>query len=530
MSSDRWEAAPLAHPDRVEAPSSAALAVSDLPLPLLQGHLHPAVLILRLIDALRQSLFLVIVGLVTDHWILVLAAVLFLVHLGGGLMRYLTFQYELTPAELVTREGILNRQERRIPIDRVQDLGFESTILRRLLRLAVVRVETASGQGAEAVLDSLGRGDAERLREVLLRLRAERVERATAPGSGAAAVSPVVAQPEWTVFRANSGMLLLRGLTDLRLGAIVVAAFGASQLVDQLGLVAMLRGAGDAFLSWLRAFPLAVAGLLLAVLIGAVLGGSVALSAVGNLMAFHGFHLSLRADSLLCRFGLLTTRQKTLPRVRVQRVRVEQTWLRRLLGVATVRADSAGSGRGTGEEAPGGFDVVVPMADLRRIDALLPALLPGLDGPTAESRASPRLVLRVFVKGALWTVLALAVAVPLLGPQAWWLLVSLPLWWVLGQLAWHNLAWALWPRHLYLRWGLLGCYQVLMPTAKVQAVSLQQGPVQRLLGLCDLSVFVAGGPPTCLPDLALQNAAPLVTELARRATSAAVRDWHDKRV
>jgi|KBSSwiStaDraftv2_1062776.scaffolds.fasta_scaffold150702_2 putative membrane protein len=495
-------------------------------VPLLQGNLHPAVLILRLIDALRQSLVLAVIGVVADWRILIAAGVVFLFVMGHGLVRYLTFHYRLTAVELITREGILNRQERRIPIDRVQDLGFESTILRRALGVTVVRVETASGQGAEAVLDSLGRGHAEHLREVLLQQRAARGAPLAPPaGGGAVPVTLPRAEPEWTVYTADAGMLLLRGLTDLRVSAIVVAAVGAAQLADQLGLVAMMAGAGDSFFTWLRAFPLAFAALVLLLAIAAVLAASVALAALTSVMVFHGFRLALRADTLLCRYGLLTTRQKTLPRVRVQRVRVEQTWLRRLVGVATARADSAGSGRGVGDEAPGGFDVVVPMARLPRIDALLPALLPGLAPDVAPVRASPRLVLRVFLKGTVWLLLAAGTALPYAGPVVLWALLLLPLPWIVGRLAWQNLGFALWPQHLFLRWGVLGRYQVLMPTAKVQAVAVLQGPLQRLLGLCDLSVFVAGGPPTRLPDLDIADARPLLRELARRATAAAVGDW-----
>lgn len=499
-----------------EAPSVRGAAV------LRQGHLHPAVLVLRLLDGLRNAVLPVAFGLLVEPWLLVLGALLFLVHLGHGVVRYLTFQYVLTESELITREGVLNRQERRIPLDRVQDLGFESTILRRVLGIAVVRVETASGRGAEALLDSLGRGDAEDLREVLLRTRSDQ---ARAVAGEAAAPAPA-AEPEWIVFRSQAGELLLRGLSDLRLGAIVVAGFAALELAHQLDVVVHLQGAADSFAAWVRSFPPAVAIGLLLLVVGVVVGVSVVASAIGNLMAFHGFVLTLREDSLLCRYGLFTTRQKTLPRARVQRVRVEQTWLRRLLGVAVVRADSAGTSRGTGEEAPGGLDVIVPLADLRRVEPLLPAALPQLGGlPERWERAPRRLVLRVFLKGALWVaVLALATAAAF-GVWALLWLALLPAAWLVGRLAWGNLAWHLEAGHLLLRWGILGLYQAYVPTGKVQAVALLRGPVQRLLGLADLAVFVAGGPPTRLPDLALADARGLLGELSARAAVAAVREW-----
>ncbi|MBL8731470.1 MAG: PH domain-containing protein, partial [Planctomycetes bacterium] len=123
-----------------EPPPAAAAPV------LAHGHLHPAILLLRLVDALRQVVLPLALGLVIDQpWFVVIAGGLFVLQLGYAVARYLTLEYTLTSEELRVREGLLERQERRIPLDRIQDLGFESTLLRRALGLAVVLVETASG-------------------------------------------------------------------------------------------------------------------------------------------------------------------------------------------------------------------------------------------------------------------------------------------------------------------------------------------------------------------------------------------------
>ncbi len=503
-------------------PASAAV--------VLQGHLHPAVLLLRLLDGLRHAALPTLLGALAEPIFLVIGAAVFLLHVGYGLLRYLTFQYTLTTEELRTREGVLHRQERRIPIDRIQDVGFESTILRRALGLAVVRVETASGQGVEAALDSLSRVDAEGFRESLLALRSARARMpscdATSDSQGVPAAAIAAPQPEWTVFVVDTGMLLLRGLSDLRFGAMAVAAFGAYEIADQLGVVTQLQGVGDSFFGWLSRFPWFIAAGMLLALVAAALALSAAFAAVGNLLAFHGFRLTLRQNALCCRFGLLTTRQKTLPRARIQRVRVEQTWLRRLLGVGVVRADSAGAGRGVDDEAPGGFDVLVPLARAARIDALLPAALPGLERAAAPvRRASPRLVARLVARGCIEATCAAVVLWPLYGSAALLGLCWAPIAWVRAVLLWHGIAFALFDEHLFLRSGAIGSYQVFVPTAKVQAVSLRRGPIQRLLGLAEVAVFVAGGPPTRVPDLDLPTAMALCGDLADRAAHAAWREW-----
>ena len=129
------------------------------PQPVLaSGHLHPGMLFLRFLDGLRGTLVPLIIAIVAQLPLLgALVAGWFVLSMVYALVRYLTFEYVLTSTELVTREGILHRQERRIPVDRVQDLSFESTLVRRIFGLVVVSVETASGSGAEARLDSLGR-------------------------------------------------------------------------------------------------------------------------------------------------------------------------------------------------------------------------------------------------------------------------------------------------------------------------------------------------------------------------------------
>ncbi len=525
------------------AAAAAPVPVVDAPMNptpavvLAQGHLHPAILLLRLLDALRQAVVPVGIGLVLGEWWFVgFGLVLFLLQLGYAVARYLTLEYTLTQDELRVREGLLERQDRRIPLDRIQDLGFESTILRRALGLAVVLVETASGRGVEARLDALSRSDAEQLREVLLTARAAAAARipiaatrqvdvalaATDAGVAPQWTAPVTPEPEWTVHRSTASELLLRGVTDLRLSAFAVTGFAALQLADQLGFAARLAGLARSIRSWLDQFPPLVTGAILFGMVAAVVATGVVTATLGNLVQFHGFHLALRGDVLQRRYGLLTTRQKTLPRARIQRVTCEQPWLRRLLGYAVVKADSAGGSRRDGEDAAAGWDVVVPLLRLPAAMALLPALLPGIERETFTwQRGSVRLMARTTLQGLLLA----AILVPALwaktGPTALLGLLVVPLWALLGVLVWRNLGYTLGDTCLGLQHGIIGRTLAFVPTAKVQAVVVEQSPLAQLLGLAELTVYVAGGSPTRLPDLTLWDARKLATAIAARAATAA---------
>ena len=499
---------------------------------LARGHLHPAILLLRLLDAMRQAAFPVVAGLVLQSWWFVGFGVLaFVLYLGYALARYVTLEYTLTADELRVREGLLERQERRIPLDRIQDLGFESTLLRRALGLCVVLVETASGRGVEARLDALARSDAEHLRDVLLAARARgTAAAAAASGDGAAPAAATgrapTPAPEWIVHRSSAGELTLRGLTDLRLSAMFVTGYAALELADSFGVAVRLTGVARSAQEWLGRFPPTVTVAIVLGVLFVVMAFGIGTAVVGNLVTFHGFVLTLRDDVVQRRFGLLTTRQKTLPRSRIQRVTYEQTWLRRLLGCGVVKADSAGGSRSEGEDTVGGWDVVVPLARDATAHALLPALLPGLERAQFPwRRGSRRLVARVGAQGA---VLA-AIAAPALwlanGPLALSALLLAPLAALVGALVWRNLGFALDSEFLALRHGVLGRTTALLPLAKVQAVVVRQGPIEQALGLASLTVYVAGGSPTRVPDLLVADARALARAVGARAAVAAAATW-----
>jgi putative membrane protein len=474
---------------------------------LIAGHLHPGMLFLRALDALRQTLLLVLLGLLTRQPTFIhVALALFVLGMAHALARYVTFRYRLTTEELITTEGILHRQERRIPLNRIQDLSFESTIVRRLFGLVVVAVETASGQGTEARLDSLRRADAEQLRAALLRAR----------GRGAVAT----AEPETLLFESSTGELSLLGLTNNRVGAILLALLGLFELADQLGLLVIAsHPLGILFervlaLHWSLGM-IAAFSLLLAVLLAGWL-----LSVVSSLVLFHGFRLTLRDEVLLRRHGLLTARAQALPRRKIQRVVIEQTWLRRLLGVALLRADSAGSGMAPGEGAGAGRDVVVPLCQLPIAGRLVPALLPGASlAARVWRRVSALVIPRVGAKGLIWALLLAVAGWLWLGPIAAGTFVLVPIAFACGLGLYDNLAYARDDEHLLMRFGIFGRYVAVLPLRKVQGVVLRAGPIERLLGLASVTVYVAGGSPTRLSDLPRREAERLQRELARDAAA-----------
>ena len=86
----------------------------------------------------------------------VVAAVLLLVLCVVPFLRWRTTLFVITTKRVVTREGILTRSGRDVPLSRVNDVSFSHNLLERLLRCGTLTVESA-GERGQVVLNDIPR-------------------------------------------------------------------------------------------------------------------------------------------------------------------------------------------------------------------------------------------------------------------------------------------------------------------------------------------------------------------------------------
>jgi putative membrane protein len=512
---------PLSQPGEPEAPAGE-------PQPdhvLAEGGLHPLSLFPRMLPLFGRMLPVVLVigaqmfmgddrsgsvGSVVAFGLLVVPVVFV-----AGYLEYRRYHYRLTTRELQIVHGILSRHERRIPIDRIQDLGSEQTLLRRMLGLETVTVETASGEGAEAKIDAIGPEQAELLREALG--RAHRFKRPQASESGPTGTEAAGQRPATLVFRTSPLALLLRGLTDNRAGLILVAAawvldliqdVRGAELVDQV--LPMLAGVLDDTNLYEVALTI-VLGLLAVFAVGWVL------SAGATLVHFYGFTLSERDEVFQRRFGLLTTHTYSMPRRRIQCLRLEQSWLRRLVGLIVLRADNAGSA-GEQSQEQASRSTFVPAAFRGRAQELVTSVFPDVGWSAIRfRRVSAKMMRRYAVRGLVLGGAGAAALVPLVGRPGWGALLAAVPFALAGWLAYRKAGYCMQGDYFVARWGIAGLYRALVPLHAVQAVLLRRSPFERAQGLARMTVFVAGGASVTVSHLPWEAAQGLVTDLGREA-------------
>src|SRR4030095_13675404 len=121
-----------------------------------EGRLHPLTIAFSLLKAARgiiPAMSLLFFGNKIYGFTLLLAVTAST--LATALARYFSFTYRIEGNELVTQQGILERKQRSIPLERIQEIRVEQGVLHRVFDVVDAKIETGGGEGAEASLSVL---------------------------------------------------------------------------------------------------------------------------------------------------------------------------------------------------------------------------------------------------------------------------------------------------------------------------------------------------------------------------------------
>lgn len=460
--------------------------------------LEPASLVVNLVPDLWRTfrnawplLLAVVVG-GTMRGVVDLALLFVFLGLSGArtVLHFATLRYRLAGGKLEIKSGLLGRQSRVIDPSRIQNVAIVQNLFHRATGLVELRVETAGDAGAEGLLSAISVREAEALRAALA--RAHPAEADAAPSD------EVIASLGWLE-------LIGFGISAGRAGTAILGALFASSLFGDVQPAGELDAFLDRF-SKVQLVGLAIAGLAL----------SYVVSVGSAVVRHHGFRLTRSARGFAAESGLFTRRRVEIPLRKVQVLRVDEPWMRRWMGFATLQIETAGSPLPGQQQAS---EAVVPMVDRDDLDALADQVLPG-------SRVSGEL--RPAARRALWRALRGATlgSLPLAGAAAWFG------WWWVGLLAWAWLAlnawldwrgqgWRVDERFVVVRRGVFTRRTYVVPIHKVQSVHLGQGPVRRRYRLAQVVVWVAGTR-VGLPDIDEPDARAVFDALAARAATSSL--------
>lgn len=436
-----------------------------------------------------------------DHSIAAAAAIV-AVLVVVGLVGWLTWRFSkfrVAAGQVELRKGWLFREHRQVPLERVQAIEISRPLLAQLTGLSQVIVQSAGGGDSHLKLAFLGARRAEEVRRQLLALAGRRDEaRPTAPGVGAGPSADPGAG------RANAHLAGApgAGLLDPDEGREVL------RVPNSRLFVATILHGGTIFLG---AVALVTASLALAAYgsrVEALTGAAIALPAlgplafgivvnrVGELLKHGNFRLGDTGTAARVQHGLTDKRTTTIPLHRIQAVGMVQPVWWRPLGWWRVNVNVAGVGQdptgGSGDDDT----TVLPVGTLEQALEVLALLDPAISADD----------LRLAALGE--------------GGEPGWTTVSERAR-TLDPLAWRRNGFAVSAHSLMVRTGRFWRRVSVMPHARVQSLTLSQGPLDRRLDLATVTLVSTPGPVSVqVEHLEADAATALLRDEAARSRAA----------
>jgi putative membrane protein len=365
-----------------------------------------------------------------------------------GLISWLVTRWRVEGGVLRVESGLIRRTSERFPLSQIQAIDTVRPGLARVFGLAELRIRLASGSGKAGRLAYLTNAEAEALRARLLAL-----SHGVAEDTPALAEQALVTIPPGRLFVSIllSGTGLLLELAIVALAALAIVAPGAATAAVSLGAVGLI---------WL---------------------------AIGLFRRFNGdYRLTVAdaADGLRLRSGLVETSAETIPRGRIQAIRMVEPLAWRLCGWCRLEVDVASQkskGRQDRNQARAAR-ALLPVGSREQAAVLVARVFPGLP----DERLAPP-------------------------ARARWK----------SPLRFRFLSWGSNDRYAVTTSGRLRRVTDWVPLAKVQSIRLLEGPLQRRLRLSSIHLDTAGrSVHAVLRDRDRVEAARLLGELPDRCRQA----------
>ena len=360
------------------APVGAAAPLTDVESDQ-DKRLHPISLVFSLISLIKSNVIPTILGVLGaangNLFYLVLAGIFLIPSIAISITRYFTVRYRISKGELVVNEGLFFRRTRTVPVERIQNIDLVQGVLHRIFKVAEVRVETASGTKPEAVLSVLSLTQVELLRRNVFQQKTVETKSidqkgetssyglTNASGDGfdsntqtvggenlfAASADKRVEKEESTILKVPLAWLVKAGFASDRGLLMVSVMLGLYYQFDR-------RQEFDFDFSHFSKFlpnvdnpfvtaALVIVGLIVALLLLRVLG-------VGwYILRFFGYQLRLSGDDFKISCGLFTKVSATVPRKRIQFISVHSNLVSRMLGLSSIRIETAGGASSGNENA-----------------------------------------------------------------------------------------------------------------------------------------------------------------------------------
>lgn len=440
---------------------------------------HPVAAISRAFSLIKGNLVTIIVFLVVGARS---ESFPFLWWIGGGFAFLLVlgvanwwrFQFRIEDGELHIRSGIFVRKNLYLSKDRVQVIDITAGIIQRMFGLVRVDIQTAGSTSREAAIEAT---TLETAREINRLLRdngqAEEEESEGASSEENDVVREFTLPPK-----------------ELLIAASTSGSFGIalSILATIFSQIEPLISESELFEYLFERLPSQTDAVFFITVIVIFVVFAWLLSFFSTLFSYGNFSLTVKKSELVITRGIFEKKRVTVPYNRIQAIHVSEGMIRQPLGYASIHLESAGYGDEAGTGSIALYPLIRREEILQFLNNAVPSYRKEMKGEKLPKRSLRRYIFRS-------TFLIAAVVTPLyfwLELNNWiWLIPVLAMMW--GWLKYHDAAIG-WRDDAYIfRSRGLSKSTAFINRNRIQDITLNQSPFQKMRKLCTLTVHVASG-------------------------------------
>ena len=262
-------------------------------------------------------------------------------------LRYLNFTFHLDEEneEFVIKDGIWNKNRLAIPLDKIQQVNINQSILQKLVGVHALEVDTAGSGKQEVSIKAISRDIALALKERLL--ENERMVNTVDAGEGFESET-LVHQTQQPFVKISFLSLLKTGITSnyartiaLLLAFLITTFQHIDEFIEYSGYE------DDPFDHYIS---LEVVLRFLAFIIIGIFALVLVLNLSRTILKFYGFIITKQKDTLLLSYGLLNTKNTILRPDKVQIVSISRNYFQKKLDIQDIKVRQASNKESNDQE------------------------------------------------------------------------------------------------------------------------------------------------------------------------------------
>ena len=462
----------------------------DFSIPQRQSIVAIIFLIYKYFKVIVRSLWPIAIALVVGKgdskiillWAFIIISILILIYSVADFFRY---SFHIDNDELVIEKGVFIRSKTNIPLQRIQTINFEQSILHQLFNVVKLEVDTAGAKGNEFSFSAFDLNKAEALRDTLMEKKAGLQHKMTDNEYPGAAI---VFAKEQEIMSLSVFELIRIGITQNHLRSfflILLFIYSFYINIDDLGIDtdAVVNEISEEMLTFGK---IAIAFLILFSIILTFL-----YSLVRTILNHFQFSLFRSEDGFKIVSGLFNRKQVSAKDKKIQMIEWSDNPLKRMLGIYDVFLKQASS-----IEISSRHSIIIPGCNNNNLQKIINYYFDLAEWSHLHKfKISNRIIeYKTFYFGIVPAIILLFIFIFSGFPSFSWLMLLWPfIVFIAAKVNFKKWKISMNDHVLMVQHGLFGNSNVVIKLNKIQCVALKQNLFLKRNNLANLSIYTASG-------------------------------------